>query len=323
MLNFEKTLSRVTEPHRSALQRFAMHAGQDRPWPGPLANGTLLATKAKGIYKPRWSKYALSVRESLGGPYSDRDLELRPHGTWSYDYYQENIDPDQRDTEYTNVGLVQCMEDGVPVGVFRQIARRPAPRYRILGLAAVVGWEAGYFQLGGFSEYGQAYDRRAHAEISSLVEIHESAVWDGEDDNANLGDARDRVVASVVRRRGQRESRTALLEAYGGKCAISGSDAEAALEACHIMPYMGPQTDSLSNGLLLRADLHTLFDLGFLAVDTTAMTAVIAPELEGTTYGEFVGTPVAMPKVMSSGANMEALNSHRRWAGLPVRSQPK
>ena len=86
-----------------ALRWFAMHAGQETSWPGSLSDGTLLASKAKGIYKPGWTKYALSVRESLGGPYSDRDPKLRPNGTWFYDYYQENTDPDQRDSEYTNV----------------------------------------------------------------------------------------------------------------------------------------------------------------------------------------------------------------------------
>ena len=323
MLDIEETLSRLTERHRVALQWFATHAAQERSWPGSLADGTLLASKAKGIYKPSWTKYALSVRQSLGGPYSDRDSKLRSDGTWPYDYFQENTDPDQRDSEYTNVGLVQCMEDGVPVGVFRQVARRPAARYRILGLAAVIGWEAGYFHLEGFSEHGQAYDRRAQAEISALVEMHERAISDREDDYESLGDARDRVVASVVRRRGQPEFRSALLEAHGGRCAISSCDAEAALEACYIRPYMGPHTNALSNGLLLRADLHTLFDLGLLAVDTTTMTAVVAPELEGTTYGVLIGMPIAVPKVMPSGSNLEALNSHRRWAGLPARSEPQ
>ena len=321
MLDIEKTLSNVTKRHQVALQWFATQAGQERPWPGSLSDGTLLASKAKGIYKPGWTKYALSVRESLGGPYSDRDPELRPDGTWSYDYYQENTDPDQRDSEYTNLGLVQCMEDGVPVGVFRQVARRPAARYQILGLAAVVGWEAGYFHLEGFSVNGLAYERRAQAEIDALVELHEKAVSDGGDDYESLEDSRDRVIASVVRRRGQPEFRRALIEAYGGRCAISGCNAEAALEACHIRPYRGPQTNALSNGLLLRADLHTLFDLGFLAVDTATMTAIVAPELEGTTYGELIGKSVSLPEVMPSGSNLEALDSHRRWAGLPVRSE--
>ena len=213
-------------------------------------------------------------------------------------------------------GWVQCMEDGVPVGVFRQVARGRAARYQILGLAAVVGWEAGYFHLEGFSADGLAYERRAQAEISVLVEMHEKAVSDGADGYESLEDARDRVVANVVRRRGQPAFRTALIEAYGGRCAISGCDAEAALEACHIRPYRGPHTNASSNGLLLRADLHTLFDLGLLAVDTTTMTAVVAPELEGTTYDELIGKPVSVPKVMPCESIMKALNWHCGWAGL-------
>ena len=87
MLDIEETLSRLTERHRVALQWFATHAAQERSWPGSLADGTLLASKAKGIYKPSWTKYALSVRQSLGGPYSDRDSKLRSDGTWPYDYF--------------------------------------------------------------------------------------------------------------------------------------------------------------------------------------------------------------------------------------------
>ena len=316
MLDFEETLPKLTERHQAALRWFATHAGQERSWPESLPDGTLLASKAKGIYKPAWTKYALSVRESLGGPYSDRDPELRPDGTWSYDYYQENTNPDQRDSEYTNLGLVQCMDDGVPVGVFRQVARKPAARYQILGLAAVVGWEAGYFHLEGFSEDGLAYERRAQAEIDAIVERHERVVSDVGESYESREDSRDRVIASVVRRRGQPEFRRALIEAYGGRCAISGCDAEATLEACHVRPYMGPQTNTLSNGLLLRADLHTLFDLGLLAVDTASMTAIVAPELRGTTYGELAGKSVSVPKVMPGESNVEALDWHRGWIGL-------
>ena len=152
MLDIEATLSKLTEQHQASLRWFAANTGQEQSWPKRLADGTLLATRAKGIYKPVWIKYALSVRQSMDGPYSDRDPEFRSNGTW--DYFQENTDPSLRDTEYTNIGLVRCIEDGVPVGVFRQVARRPSARYRILGLAAVVGWEAGYFHLEGFSADG-------------------------------------------------------------------------------------------------------------------------------------------------------------------------
>ena len=316
MLDVQEALSSLPERHQSALRWFVAHAGEERPWPGSLSDGTLLASKAKGIYKPIWTKYSLSVRESLQGQYSNRDPELRSDGTWSYDYYQENTDPDQRDSEYTNIGLIRCMEDGVPVGVFRQVARKPFARYRVLGVAAVVGWEEGYFHLEGFSPDGQAYARRVQATIGALVEWHEKTVSGGGECPVSLEDSRDRVVATIVRRRGQPEFRKALLEAYEGACAISGYDAEVALEACHVKPYMGPQTNSLSNGLLLRADLHTLFDLGLLAVDTVSMTAIVAPELKGTTYDELAGSSVFAPKVMPIESNVEALDWHREWAGL-------
>ena len=158
MLSIEGSLSRLTEHHQAALRWFARRAGQEGTWPRPLSDGTLLATRAKGIYKPAWTEYALSVRQSLDGPYLDRDPVVRSNGTWSYDYFQENSDPDRRDSEYTNRGLIKCMEDSVPVGVFRQIARRPS-RYRILGLALVVKWDSGYFHLEGLTLDGSAYER--------------------------------------------------------------------------------------------------------------------------------------------------------------------
>ena len=44
------------------------------------------------------------------------------------------------------------------------------------------------------------------------------------------------------------------------------------LEAAHISPYAEGGKHTLSNGLLLRSDLHTLFDLGYLTVEPSDMT---------------------------------------------------
>ena len=316
MLHIEAALSGLTERHQAALHWFVTHRGQERPWPESLPDGTLVATRAKGIYKPRWSKYALSIRESLDNPYSDQPPTWRPDGTWSYNYYQENRDPYRRDSEFTNLGLVECIKDGIPVGVLRQVGRSPKSRYQILGLAAVVGWEAGYFHFEGFSEEGLAYERRAQAQIGVLVERLEKTIMDTGYRSQGLESDREHVVTSVIRRRGQPNFRRALIEAYGGRCAISDCNAEPALEACHIRPYTGPRTNTLSNGLLLRADLHTLFDLGLLTIDPASMTVVLAPELEGTTYSEFAGRPVRIPRFMPDGSNRAALDWHHRWTGL-------
>jgi hypothetical protein len=85
-------------------------------------------------------------------------------------------------------------------------------------------------------------------------------------DPPNVEDGRRKIERLVVLRQGQKAFREALLSAYQGRCAISGCDVEQVLEAAHIMPYLGEHTNFVTNGLLLRADLHTLFDLGIIRI---------------------------------------------------------
>src|SRR5262245_16689368 len=125
MQSIESALLNLEPRHRTALQWFHERTGQLHKWPEPMGDGTLLASKAKGIYKPNWMPYALSIRQTLGGPYADREPVHRDDGTWCYAYFQENEDPDQRDREYTNKGLLACLADQVPVGVLRQVTSKP------------------------------------------------------------------------------------------------------------------------------------------------------------------------------------------------------
>jgi predicted restriction endonuclease len=61
------------------------------------------------------------------------------------------------------------------------------------------------------------------------------------------------------------------------------------LEAAHIVPYQGSTTNHVENGLLLRADLHTLFDLEYLAVDPSTLTIAVSPQMSGTEYAALDG----------------------------------
>ncbi len=74
-------------------------------------------------------------------------------------------------------------------------------------------------------------------------------------------DARKRTLVAIAQREGQPAFRQSLLQAYAGTCVISGCTITVLLEAAHIVPYRGPQTNTVGNGLLLRADLHKLFEL--------------------------------------------------------------
>jgi predicted restriction endonuclease len=61
--------------------------------------------------------------------------------------------------------------------------------------------------------------------------------------------------------------RARLLAAYDNKCCMTGTAATDVLEAAHIQPYSDLGTNSVTNGLLLRSDLHVLFDLFMISVD--------------------------------------------------------
>lgn len=313
-------LAQLPERHRLALGWFVARAGTIQPWPQPLSmpdGEVLLASRAKGIYKPSWSPYALSVRQALDSPYGDMPVEPRQDGTWLYRYFQENMDPLSRDKEFTNRGLLECWRDSVPVGVMRQVSGKPNVRYQILGLARVAGWDGGYFFLEGFSTSGIVRERGPAGEIESLTrEQLPVLVAGGDFDPENILDGRRRIIAQIVRRQGQPYFRQRLLEVYGHRCAISGCDAEAALEAAHITPYRGSDTNVTQNGILLRADLHTLFDQGLIAINDIQMTVLISPKLRVTTYREIEGNSLRLPRDPLAWPSLEALRHHRFWAGL-------
>jgi hypothetical protein len=86
-----------------------------------------------------------------------------------------------------------------------------------------------------------------------------------EDDSPGADDYR--RMASIRVRRGQPKFRADLIGAYGGSCAVTGTRIEALLEAAHIVPHSEQTNFRVSNGLLLRADIHTLYDLHLLSVD--------------------------------------------------------
>ena len=80
------------------------------------------------------------------------------------------------------------------------------------------------------------------------------------------GDDRSRAESTVFVREGQGSFRVRVLDAYGRRCSVTGERALPALEAAHIQRYLGPASNHVQNGLSLRADLHRLFDAGYMTV---------------------------------------------------------
>jgi putative restriction endonuclease len=69
-------------------------------------------------------------------------------------------------------------------------------------------------------------------------------------------------------RLGQAGFRVSVLDAYGRRCAVTEEKTLPVLEAAHIRPYADGGGHEVGNGLLLRSDFHTLFDAGYLTIDT-------------------------------------------------------
>jgi len=140
-----------------------------------------------------------------------------------------------------------------------------------------------------------------------LSRLAEQLDKEGVFDPNSLEDACTRALRSVIVRKGQPQFREALIEEYGGRCALTRCDAAPALEAAHILPYAGVTTNAVNNGILFRADIHTLFDLDLIGIDPSGSFTRISSQLRGTVYFGFDGTPLNTPKNPSAAPNPVAL----------------
>lgn len=143
---------------------------------------------------------------------------------------------------------------------------------------------------------------------AAMKQLEQAGAFDPE----SVRDARTRTLSLIVQRQGQPAFRKRLLVAYRRRCAITECPIEELLEAAHIVPYKGPETNHSSNGILLRADLHTLFDLHWIAIDQSTMRVLVSSKLSGSNYERYHGKVLHVPKQPSSRPNPDALKYHRR-----------
>jgi putative restriction endonuclease len=79
-------------------------------------------------------------------------------------------------------------------------------------------------------------------------------------------------------RLGQGSFRAVVLGAYHRRCAITGTHIPPVLQAAHIQPVDKGGEHRLDNGLLLRSDVHTMFDRGYLGIDP-GFRLLVSPRL--------------------------------------------
>jgi putative restriction endonuclease len=115
-------------------------------------------------------------------------------------------------------------------------------------------------------------------------------------------------------RLGQGTFRVAVTGAYGGACAVSREHSLPVLEAAHIRPYGVEGTHDVANGLLLRADIHRLFDAGYVTVTPDHRFVVsdrLAKEWEnGKVYYDLHGGEIAVPRRVADRPDPALLQWH-------------
>lgn len=151
--------------------------------------------------------------------------------------------------------------------------------------------------------------RRQDASISELV----PALANSQPpfDPASATEGKSYVARQIAARQGQAKFRKELLDAYGGRCCLSGCSIREIVEAAHIYPYAGESTNDLTNGLPLRGDLHTLFDLGLIRIHASdVLTWEVHPSLKADPeYAKYDGQAL---KPVSVNPSAKSIEEHRK-----------
>lgn len=117
-------------------------------------------------------------------------------------------------------------------------------------------------------------------------------------------------------RLGQGIFRVRVLDAYARACAVTTEHSLPVLDAAHIRPFANGGEHAVANGLVLRSDLHRLFDRGYVTVDEDERLVVgrrLRDEFEnGRTYYALHGRQLTLPTDAALRPAPEALEWHRQ-----------
>jgi predicted restriction endonuclease len=95
---------------------------------------------------------------------------------------------------------------------------------------------------------------------------------------------RKKRLAEIATRAAQPEFGKKIRANYGGRCAVTGCKTRIALEAAHIRVHEGADDNSASNGILLRRDIHALFDEWLITFTADGKRLQVSPNLDDYKY---------------------------------------
>jgi 5-methylcytosine-specific restriction protein A len=87
---------------------------------------------------------------------------------------------------------------------------------------------------------------------------------------------------------------------------VSKSNVVQVLQAAHILPYRGEDTNHITNGIILRSDIHDLFDLNLICIDDS-YKIIVSPLLKETEYEKYHNQKIHLPVKQEDNPCLEAL----------------
>ncbi|BAP31994.1 uncharacterized protein CHSO_2957 [Chryseobacterium sp. StRB126] len=152
------------------------------------------------------------------------------------------------------------------------------------------------------SEYLQTADY-----LNSSIKETEISYFNIDD----IKDDRKKIAIQIYARRGQKKFREELINVYNKKCAITQCQIVEMLEAAHIYSFKGSDTNKIPNGILLRSDIHTLFDLGLISINPENHMVQISNKISHDEYyTKLHQTKISLPTRAEDYPSSDSLRYH-------------
>ncbi|WLD23470.1 HNH endonuclease signature motif containing protein [Flavobacterium dauae] len=139
-----------------------------------------------------------------------------------------------------------------------------------------------YRKLKDGSKLNVIYDKYFHiVETGNITDGFHEYMKEANDDELQ------KIQVWINQRKNQSKFKLNLLKKYNSQCLISKIKVPELIEAAHIFPHSKSGQNNIANGILLRTDLHILFDRGLLCIDPENFNVIIDKSLEKTEYQKF------------------------------------
>ena len=271
-----------------------------------------------GIYKPKWSQYALSIITKIKSPYEEKDeVIFLEDGRWIMDYSPRSGGLDQSD----NRALIKCMEDKIPLGVFKQIKdkrSRKGSTYQVLGLGLISQYDSkrDVFVV-------ESISLEILKEVTSIVpeeELkYEIELYSGITNEFQPFVREEKALYSINRLKRDSAFKRIILNEYDFTCALCEMkfrlDSLYEVNAAHIVPKNAFGTDDPRNGISLCRTHHWAFDTGLFSVNND-YRVILSPALKRAETKKFELVNMKDKKMVLPGNNIflphqKALAWHR------------